>query len=753
MSYSDYRMNLIWASHGDQLRADLQRNIGGLTQFERQLRGSSRQLGLWGTQMKAVGTTIRYALAGAVVYGVASAVTSLGEFEQKLGAIDAMAARLTDSGHLQGLGGTLDRIGDFALETSSKWGTAVTDIEDFATRFFSSFDQASTRGRTGIRNMQEFVTGITQLQRAAGGELGDPNEIAGGIAGMIIGIPGGERNIGQNTRRISNIIAEVLRQTPTIRGSDIARDIGRLGGAQTALGMSPEEIFAVYGAAARRGGSPAVIGRGITQLLTSELLRPQTKAQKAAFAQMGLPTDPNSLRQLGGIQILNKMFQSLGLGNVSEQQRRTLGRIDDPAEALRSAGIGGPNINLIAQAFGRQESFRQFLNLMSVDGPNAIQKFLRGFADAEKQNRVEQMANLANQRNYMQRWRETQRAIGIQFLRGFAPIFEGGGWIVRQGLRGMMSLGSTGTTAVAGGAAAAAVASRLIFRSSLTGLAGRGVSRIPGVGGALGRLGLGGLLSRSSELAAASLVGAGPSAISATGLQGAGARSNPFWVVIDPLSWFMPGAPSGRGEGGPGTPTAGGSAERGRRRFPRVPLLPLGIGAASVAGANVLTLLSTPGAGGPMAGVGELAENEAINRSYPHLARLLRRTAAGRLGRPLSDVERQAFGMIGTPGTHGFHPGRANAFLERYMRQQDFSQRGRPGGLFGDIANIASQVAGQADVVIELRPTAEARRLFRTQDEKIHVPVKLWPVQTTGGPRPTTKGKAKTVRGSGGGRG
>src|SRR5205823_1010981 len=92
-------------------------------------------------------------------------------------------------------------------------------------------------------------------QLALGGEVGDPQALAGGISGFIQGMGrNAVRNPGRSAARLSDIIAEVIKRSPTILGTDITRDIGRLGAAQTAMNMTPEQIFAVYGAAAMRGG-------------------------------------------------------------------------------------------------------------------------------------------------------------------------------------------------------------------------------------------------------------------------------------------------------------------------------------------------------------------------------------------------------------------------------------------------------------------------------------------------------------------
>jgi hypothetical protein len=762
VSYSDYRMNLIWASHGDQLRADLQRNIGGLTQFNQRLNDSGRRLGAWGQQMKAIGTTIRYALAGAAVYGVASAVTNLGEFEQALGNIDSLAARVDQNGNLRGLGGQLDKVGDFALQTSSKFGIAVTDIEQYMQRFYSSFDAPA--GARGMSQMRGFTNEIAQLQIALGGEVGNPAELASGIAGLIHAMGGGAlRDIPGSTRRIANIVATTTQRSPVLTGTDITRDIGRLGAGLNVSRMTPEQIFALYGAASQAGGSPAVIGRGISQMVSAGLVPGHLqKRQIAAFQQAGLPTDANSLRKLGGWEVLMRMMHAVQQGPIHARNAAALRDegITDDQQAVDQAGISGINMNLAANLFGRQESFRQFINLLAVGGPKALDDFIGSIKDGEKQNRSAQRAEIANRRRFFQRLQETQRNIGIEFLRGFAPLFSG----YARALSGVgstaMRIGPTGLVAGAGGVVAANVASHLLFKTGLTGLAGRGIGRIPGVGPLLGRFGLGKLAARSSELAAASLIGAGPNVFQSSGIQGAGSRANPFWVVVDPLSWFMPGAPSDRaaGPGGPGGGGGGGRVPwvippwiRGAGARLGGPAAQLGRFAPELAALPDMARIAT-GHSPFHDPTGSMAHYPAMIRRFFRLDRSNK--LVPRQGTPQSVID--AFNASrGSGKILGFIPGgnrdpninKAEGLIENAIRQQRFADRQRSGGGGGTNA-----VVGEADLSLTIGLTAEGKRLLKVGDDKVHVPVKLWPVQTTGGAKPSSKGKAKVPRGSAGGR-
>lgn len=670
-----YRMDLIWASHGEQLRADLQRTQGVLTGFDRRVQGHSRQLGLWGQQMRAIGTTIRYALAGGLIYGLATSVTKLADFNDMLGQIEATALRIQD-GRFEGLGDQLDDLGDRAFALSNRWGVAADAVQEHMQRFFSAFDIPGNAERQ-MEMSSAWAEQMVILQRALGREAGDPLQLSGGVAGLIQGMgPQAGQDPAATARRISNIIAAVLVGTPNITGVDIARDIGRLAGAQTSLRMTPEQIFAVYGTAARLGGSPAVIGRGVTQLLTAELVNPQTKEQQEAFRRLGLPTQPGALREMGGWNILMQLMSRFQAPTVAQQQ--ILGTEEDPEAALQAAGIPKESVNLLFQAFGRMESARQFMNLLAVGGRDALQDFIGTIDDAVESNRALASANARAQEDYLNITANALSNFRTQLARGLErPLLRP----VAAGVRAVAGLsdrlGPEGTVAAVGGGLAAGTLFRLLMRGRLTGALGR----VPGLGRMLGRFG-----ANSQQLALASLVGAGPGVFTATGMgpERAGARGNPLWVVIDPLSWGMPGSPGGpQWQPGMGAEVAAGGAGRtGRGRF--IPPFAVGVGTGAFSLAAILTQI--PGA----TRKGTTADWERAGQEHPALRNLIRSYfKAIESGDPsmLSTTQRKALAALGRPGSRGFDPQAAHRILMAAERGR--TPRGAAGG--------PGEVEGQAD--------------------------------------------------------
>ena len=147
--------------------------------------------------------------------------------------------------------------------------------------------------------MQDFVNAHLELVTMLGNRAGDPNALAGGLAGLIRTMPGGEKNAGASAQVLSNYFAKIITSSPNLTGQDIAGAAGRLASAKTLSGMSTRDLLAAFGLAAETGGSSAVITRGMTQLLGSSLLHPTRPQSLALYQQAQLPTDPNQLRCVG----------------------------------------------------------------------------------------------------------------------------------------------------------------------------------------------------------------------------------------------------------------------------------------------------------------------------------------------------------------------------------------------------------------------------------------------------------------------
>lgn len=557
--------------------AAMNRVNSGLGRAGQQARGTTRELSLMDRQMMAVGTTARYALAGALVFGLAGAIQKLTEFQNQLGVVAGLAGSLNvNTGAYKAPGQTfLSDVGNEAELAANRVGIATDDVQSYMTRFYSTFTFEHPGNKKARSDMKDFVNEVTRLQALLGAEAGDPQQLAGGIAGFVNQIPGGKNNIGKSTNRVANLISFMTAQTPNITGRDISRDIGRVGATMSQTGMTPEQVFAVWGEAGKAGGSSSVIGRGVAQML-GNLLHPVSPNQIKAYQSIGLPTDPNSLRSMGAMNVLKRMMTSATTGPISVRDPSAFNNenIDDPTAAINAAGTKGINLNKVYGFFSRQESARQFVNLLAQGGVPALQKYIATQDKASGANAVYARETAALHQRTLARFNVARSNISLSLARGAAWPLEN---VVAPPLIHASNFlaGHTKTRE----AADAALGLLLLRSGAKRLLKGRGSLKGGGLAGA----------ALTAEAAPNLLAGGIPT----------GARDNPLWVMIHPSSWFI-GSPGGNPAMNPSMSTK--AKQAGRLEQLGKKLLPFGEGAAGAGGfAAADTALAATGVGLPLA--------------------------------------------------------------------------------------------------------------------------------------------------------
>lgn len=531
MSYKQ-RVEAEFTGNASGFMAAVNQVQSGITRVGSGFRGGTRDGSLFANQLKAIGTTARYYLAGQLVFGVTSAISSLADFKGQLGEIDSLAGKITGNGNFQGLGDQLATVGSSAILTANSVGIATGDVEQYMTRFFSSFDPPGG-AKQKIKVMNQFVTEMARLQAMMGSEAGDPQALAGGVAGFINSIPGGRKNIGANTHRVANLIAFLTKETPNITGQNVATDVGRIGAGMQLANMTPEQVFALWGVAAKAGGSPSVIGRGIAQLVGTSLMHPKSPAQLQAFQMAGLPTDPTQLRAMGGMNVVFKLLQSATTGKVRFSKSALNDPDADPATAIEGAGVSGINLTQLYNMFGRQESVRQFVNILGQGGVKAIKDYMAAQEKAKKQNLAWQREDAAIRQRTLLRFGVARNTFGISAMNGMSWPLEHMIADPTIAVSNFAARHTTATQAAVGGAfglAATRSVNRLLGGRMFRG-AGR-FGKFLGAAGAIQQEALSSAISKE-EL---------PAAIS--GGKTDGSRGNPYWVIISPLSWAV-GSPGG----------------------------------------------------------------------------------------------------------------------------------------------------------------------------------------------------------------
>ena len=246
-------------------------------------------------------------------------------------------------------------------------------------------------------------------------------------------------------------------------------------------------------------------------------MHPTKPESIATYGMAGLPSDPNELQKLGGQKVLERLINFVAKAPAGSKERQL-------------------NLDAIYNAFSRQESVRQFVNLIANGGVPALHQFRDSLKEAAKQNYAEQAAKKRLQYSSLVRASQAMTNLGIGLVSGAdwplehlyaRPVIAASNFVVKHPHL------TTGLVD-AGLGLGAANALRRVGAFSKMGRFGKIGSFLSGAS-AIER-GLIGQAITKEELPAA--IGGGAAE---------GTRANPFWVIISPLSWAI-GGPSGFGD-------------------------------------------------------------------------------------------------------------------------------------------------------------------------------------------------------------
>ena len=239
--------------------------------------------------MRAFGTTLRYAFAGSVIFGMTSMVTQLNQLQQQMGLISALAA---PSG-LQGTSsGWLGRMQDEIAEKSVNARIGVSEFNDATINFLSTVQHAKASDVPDI---------IAQIGIAARLSQTPTEELTKTLTTM--NLAAGRQN---NLKTLTNMTEEWFHLILTAPGAitaapQIAQQLGPLSAVLMGLGPStPEQIMGLTLGSLKFGATPSVALRGL-QYFTQSLMQPPSK--EAAKSQAAAGFTPERLAKEGPAKV------------------------------------------------------------------------------------------------------------------------------------------------------------------------------------------------------------------------------------------------------------------------------------------------------------------------------------------------------------------------------------------------------------------------------------------------------------------
>jgi hypothetical protein len=272
------------------VRASITQMQAGVSGFRRELQGASRDQGVLDKQMRAFGTTLRYALAGGAIFGTINAISKLGDFQAKLGNISAIGS----SAQYPLVGKQLDQLGDQLLRVSTETVTPINQLEEAVTNLYSTVDNISP---------DQAVSTIETVAKTARISQADITDTTQAILGMM-------NAFDKSMQDIPSLGDEFFTVTKYASGGvDFARvyaqQLGKLSQTARQGGFTLEEMSAIAISASKFGGSPASNLRAQAQLQRT-VLTPSNKKSEAFYQEAGV--GKVARRGMNGFEVLMKLL-------------------------------------------------------------------------------------------------------------------------------------------------------------------------------------------------------------------------------------------------------------------------------------------------------------------------------------------------------------------------------------------------------------------------------------------------------------
>lgn len=342
---------------GTGVQAGMQQLVGGTTQWTRSIQDATRQSEKLSALWRAFGTTLRYAIAGQVVFGMGRFITQLKEVQVQMGLISAI-------GELQGgqpiVGQNLTNLMRDIRVGAVESLTPVQQYNDAVINLLST-----------IQNVpQDQITPmVTTITRAA--QLAQVGAEDATRAFTTLGVAFGQRPTPESIQTMAQEFFILTKQAPggVPAGQQMLQQMGQLAALTRAAHGTPPEMFALMLSGLRGGIPPAQAGRAL-QFFLQTLAFPgqQVAPSRKALASVGITPLSNMTLQ----ERLNAIFKRAGamgvrgdLGQVMNLDEETMAGLEgmDATSALQQVGISGPGAVFLGTVFRRIHALRMALAL------------------------------------------------------------------------------------------------------------------------------------------------------------------------------------------------------------------------------------------------------------------------------------------------------------------------------------------------------------------------------------------------------
>jgi hypothetical protein len=315
-------------------------------------------------EMRALGTTLRYAFAGSVIFGVTSMVRNLSQIQTQLGQIAAIGSQAGGGGSIPLTTSQISNLGSTVRQASVDAITPVNDFNDAVLNLYSTVqnippNRAAEMVKEFAKTAKLTQTDVTTLQQVALQSqfaFHRPHTVA-------------------EAKRQSQEYFSLISSAPggPSAAPQIFQQLGPLARIFAFGHGTQEQMLGFTLSALRGGGTPATNLRGLQYLMqTVSSPDEQSKTSKAAFHSLGITDD--FIQKHGVAAAMKIVLQKIrgtgvkGASNLRGLDDETLSQIeaqagDDPFAAMSQLGISGGGAKLAAQLFHRVHALRTAVGL------------------------------------------------------------------------------------------------------------------------------------------------------------------------------------------------------------------------------------------------------------------------------------------------------------------------------------------------------------------------------------------------------
>jgi hypothetical protein len=680
-------------ARGGQAIASMGTMAQGFGQIGRAINDNTRMSERLNAQWRAIGTTIRYAVAGTAVFGLTRMVDQLKNVQVQLGLISAIGE--TASGAPL-VGRNLNELFNQSRAGAVEAITPITDYNNAVINLLSTIQGVPQDQITPI------VTTISQAARLAQVSAEDATK-----AFTTMNVAFGRTPNLANIRRMAQEFFILTREAPggAAAGQQVIGQLGQLAAVTRAGRGTPEDMFSLLLTSLRGGIPPSQTGRGL-QFLVQTLAFPgqQVADSRRALASVGITSDADLTLQ----QRLTRIFsRARALGMTGDTNK--LNNLDDETlagleaspggttGALNQLGIGGRGAAFLGTIFRRIHALRTALAIESqIESGDAQTDLLK--MQRAAQGHTSDINNMALAWEKFRRQARLQQAsvaiesMGLQVAKVFEPVLNFASGLIGgtnaqgrpTGLHGVMQRHQEATRNIAIGGA--------VFLGALGIARGAGLGRLPGIRRipVLSTL-MGGNIGRGFVMA-----NAAQAAISGN-TQIGGSPQNPIYVVV--VGQLFGGATAGPLGGGTGP---GGAAGRVAEDLLAYKAIQKGGPAAKRALGRLFG-----------AGSDAIAKADITFRSPSLLRSAL--TRAGLKAIPGAGIALSE--LVNAPGAGGGEEG----YIQRLTRARQLF----PGQ---DITHVqgmpkVKELRGRAEVFLTIDTVGQGGKITR---KRVHIPLNMW---------------------------